>query len=355
MQAKTGTLTDVKALTGSQPGADRRPIEFSLVLNGTGVDEPSAYQPVWDALVDLIDHYPVVVEPDRRAFRTELTLGNPYYSTMGVMPMFPLGTALLPGSVLPLHVFEPRYRQMVHDILADDSDIAEFGVVMIERGREVGGGDARNDVGTVARVLDIRALPDGRYALVAVGADRLRVNAWLPDDPYPLADVDLWPDDDLGQLDLASGLGDDREPARARARAQRRGACARRDDAAARHRDRQRPTPALYHLGSLAPLGPADRQRMLEAATLGERLEVFAGRARRRRGCGPISLGVIEPGPMSDDSPRSRPRAANPPRLARWSSTSPTYALQETVGPLKGAGRWIGCRSRRGGRRSASA
>ena len=118
---------------------------------------------------------------------------------MGVMPMFPLGTALLPGSVLPLHVFEPRYRQMVHDILADDADVAEFGVVMIARGREVGGGDVRNDVGTVARVLDMRALPDGRYALAAVGADRLRVNAWLPDDPYPLADIDLWPDDDLGQ------------------------------------------------------------------------------------------------------------------------------------------------------------
>ena len=41
---------------------------------------------------------------------------------MGVMPMFPLGMALLPGAVLPLHVFEPRYRQLVHDILADDAD-----------------------------------------------------------------------------------------------------------------------------------------------------------------------------------------------------------------------------------------
>ena len=68
MQAKTGTLTDVKALSGSQPGADRRPIEFSLVLNGTDVDEPSVYQPAWDALVDLIDHYPVVVEPDLARF-----------------------------------------------------------------------------------------------------------------------------------------------------------------------------------------------------------------------------------------------------------------------------------------------
>src|SRR6188768_1358294 len=121
---------------------------------------------------------------------------------MGVMPMFPLGTALLPGAVLPLHVFEPRYRQMVHDILSEDVDAPEFGVVMIERGREVGGGDTRTGVGTVARVVDMRALADGRYALVAVGAERLRVNAWLPDDPYPLADIDPWSDDDRGVVDL---------------------------------------------------------------------------------------------------------------------------------------------------------
>jgi Lon protease-like protein len=194
---------------------------------------------------------------------------------MGVMPMFPLGTPLLPGSVLPLHVFEPRYRQMVHDIL-EQENAAEFGVVMIARGREVGGGDVRNDIGTVARVLDMRALPDGRYALVAVGADRLRVNAWLPDDPYPLADVDLWPDDDVGVVDRSAAasavellhqrvrllndevraLGDVTPPPDTEIA----------DD----------PHLALYHLGSLAPLGPADRQRMLEAATLTERLDVFS-------------------------------------------------------------------------------
>src|SRR5215210_6288063 len=100
-----------------------------------------------------------------------------YHPLMGVMPMFPLGTALLPGAVLPLHVFEPRYQQMVHDLLANDVDAPEFGVVMIERGREVGGGDVRTRVGTVARVIEMGALPDGRYALVAVGSERLRVNA----------------------------------------------------------------------------------------------------------------------------------------------------------------------------------
>jgi Lon protease-like protein len=195
---------------------------------------------------------------------------------MGVMPMFPLGMALLPGAVLPLHVFEPRYRQMVHDILAGDADVPEFGVVMIERGQEVGGDDVRTRVGTVARLVDIRALPDGRYALVAVGGERLRVNAWLPDDPYPLADVDLWPDDDLDRIDQEVAAGTiDALHARVREL-----------NDEVRALGEMAPPPdteiasdphlALYHLGSLAPLGPADRQRMLETATLGERLVVFA-------------------------------------------------------------------------------
>ena len=191
--------------------------------------------------------------------------------------MFPLGTALLPGAVLPLHVCEPRYRQMVHDILADDVDAPEFGVVMIERGREVGGGDTRTRVGTVARVADMRAMPDGRYALVAVGAERLRVNAWLPDDPYPLADIDLWPDDDRGIVDPD-------DAAHAIEQLHQR---VRELNEAVHALGEMTPPPdteiaddphlALYHLGSLAPLGPADRQRMLDAATLAERLTVFAG------------------------------------------------------------------------------
>ena len=99
---------------------------------------------------------------------------------MPVLPMFPLGTVLLPGMVLPLHVFEPRYRQLVQDCEAGDG---EFGVVLIERGSEVGGGDVRTDVGTVAKIVQSQSLPDGRYLLATVGARRLRVERWLDDDP----------------------------------------------------------------------------------------------------------------------------------------------------------------------------
>ena len=73
--------------------------------------------------------------------------------------MFPLGTVLFPGAVLPLHVFEPRYRALVRDCLAGDR---EFGVVLIERGSEVGGGDVRVEVGTVARIVQVAEPPDGR-------------------------------------------------------------------------------------------------------------------------------------------------------------------------------------------------
>jgi len=86
--------------------------------------------------------------------------------------MFPLGTVLFPGALLPLHVFEPRYRAMVRDCVAADH---EFGVVLIERGSEVGGGDIRAMVGTVARIVQLAETPDGRYALVAAGTRRIRI------------------------------------------------------------------------------------------------------------------------------------------------------------------------------------
>jgi Lon protease-like protein len=102
--------------------------------------------------------------------------------------MFPLGSVLFPHAELPLHVFEPRYRALTEACLAGDG---EFGVVLIERGSEVGGGDTRFSVGTVARIVAAGRLPDGRYLLATVGTRRLRVREWLPDDPYPRAEVEL--------------------------------------------------------------------------------------------------------------------------------------------------------------------
>lgn len=187
--------------------------------------------------------------------------------------MFPLGSVLLPGEILPLHVFEPRYRQMVIDLLADAVDEPEFGVALIQRGHEVGGGDERSDIATVARIINIEALDEHRYGLVALGTRRIRIRAWLPDDPYPLADTDEEPDplpDDLGRFlvnvaatesrvrqvhRLAVELGDLPDGLELEIS----------DD----------PVLATYQLVSFVPLGPADRFRLLAARDPWNRLELL--------------------------------------------------------------------------------
>lgn len=105
--------------------------------------------------------------------------------------MFPLGSVLFPSFVLPLHVFEPRYRALVRDVLDGDG---EFGVCLIERGAEVGGDDVRTGIGTAAQVHEAGELPDGRWAVVAIGGRRIQVEQWLPDDPYPRAEIADLPD-----------------------------------------------------------------------------------------------------------------------------------------------------------------
>jgi len=100
--------------------------------------------------------------------------------------MFPLSTVLFPRAGLPLHVFEQRYRALMAHCLERDG---EFGVVLISRGSEVGGGDQRVGVGTVARIANVAELEDGRLLVVATGVRRIRVEQWLDDDPYPRAVV----------------------------------------------------------------------------------------------------------------------------------------------------------------------
>lgn len=192
---------------------------------------------------------------------------------MVMRPMFPLESVLLPGMVLPLHVFEERYRTLVRDCMDGER---EFGVVMIERGSEVGGGDARSQVGTVAQILQAEENDDGRWAMVAVGVRRIRVEKWHDDDPYPRAEVVDWADEtdetggsngdhaaDLAEmyrqqvsqlrrvLAMTAELGHEADPTVEVA---------------------QDPLVGSYHLAALAPIGPLDRQRLLAAAGPRDRL-----------------------------------------------------------------------------------
>jgi hypothetical protein len=188
------------------------------------------------------------------------------------LAMFPLGGVLFPSVVLPLHVFEPRYRAMVQHLLGGDVE-PEFGVVLIERGSEVGGGDERTSVGTVARIAEAGELPDGRWALATFGVRRLQVVEWLPDDPWPRALV----------ADLADVAPADPDAAATRWGAVRAlvrrtlGLAAELGEAPAAATIELADDPALgtFQAAAVSPLGPADEQRVLAAAGVDDRLDLL--------------------------------------------------------------------------------
>ncbi|MCY3898168.1 MAG: LON peptidase substrate-binding domain-containing protein [Caldilineaceae bacterium] len=97
------------------------------------------------------------------------------------MPLFPLNVVLFPGMALPLHIFEPRYREMINRCL--DENLA-FGVVLIKEGREVGGEAEPRRVGTAARIVKVDRQADGRMNIQVVGTRRFRIEALNRDLPY---------------------------------------------------------------------------------------------------------------------------------------------------------------------------
>ncbi|WP_409047629.1 LON peptidase substrate-binding domain-containing protein [Microbacterium sp. HA-8] len=188
---------------------------------------------------------------------------------MATLPMFPLGSVLIPGMPLPLRIFEPRYRALFADVMAGD---AEFGVVLIERGTEVGGGDQRFSRGTVAHVRGYREL-ESSIMVVATGGRRIEVERWLDDDPYPRAEVReipplTWSDDLAGMHRQAER-------------------CVRRLLATASEYvdvpwsvDEQLsddPVVAAWQLAGIAPIQTLDRYALLGSTSLPELLERLQG------------------------------------------------------------------------------
>lgn len=99
--------------------------------------------------------------------------------------MFPLGMVVFPHQTLGLCVFEPRY----HRLLADVASEGRFGTCLIERGSEVGGRDERTSVGTVVEIIGSHEMAGGKTLLMVEATQCVEVARWLPDDPYPRAEV----------------------------------------------------------------------------------------------------------------------------------------------------------------------
>lgn len=180
---------------------------------------------------------------------------------MPTLPMFPLGSVLFPAMPLALRVFEERYLKMMGSILEEDQP--RFGVVLIERGSEVGGGDKRFATGTTAEVLQVEA-PDGPLQVMARGGQRFVVSRWLEDEPFPLAEVEFLPEP-AGDPD---GIADLEATVR---------------DALTYLTDEnlspvwpadielsEDPIERVWQLAGISPLGPLDHQDLLECDSLVE-------------------------------------------------------------------------------------
>lgn len=122
------------------------------------------------------------------------------------MPLFPLGTVLMPGAPLPLHIFEPRYRQMTIDLVTGTVPGKQFGVVAVREGWGPDDGlEGLHEIGCTAALREVRRLPDGRFDVLTVGDRRFRLLS--VDDtsaPYLTASVEWLPDlegDDPAELE----------------------------------------------------------------------------------------------------------------------------------------------------------
>jgi Lon protease-like protein len=182
------------------------------------------------------------------------------------IPMFPLSNVVFPYMLLPLHIFEDRYRALMSDL--QQSEDPQFGVVLIERGWKVGGGEERADRGTAVQLLDAEEIEGGRWVAVAAGTRRIRVTRWLPDAPYPMADVE-----DVKDLEIG---GDGEELRDVASHAVRKVAALQAElgepGAPLDFELADDPAIASYQACALSPIGPLDAQRLLAMDDPGGRL-----------------------------------------------------------------------------------
>ncbi|HEX6472461.1 MAG TPA: LON peptidase substrate-binding domain-containing protein [Streptosporangiaceae bacterium] len=187
------------------------------------------------------------------------------------IPLFPLGTVLFPGAVLPLRIFEDRYRRLVRDLL-DGPEPRRFGVVAIELGHEVGPGAARRlaSVGCTAVLRRVVPHDDGRFDIVTAGAQRFRITEVDDAPPYLRATVTLLPDEPGAGPGDAAGRVSRLLPRYLHQLA-----------AAGRQATDSTPPPSepvalSYAVAGALVVGRRDKQRLLEAADATVRLELAA-------------------------------------------------------------------------------
>ena len=212
-----------------------------------------------------------------------------YRGQMARVPLFPLGTVLVPGATLPLQIFEPRYVVLLSDLL-NTMDVPEFGVVAIRQGHEVGADSVHDlhEVGCLARVTQAAALGDGRYLVVSTGMRRFHLDALAPDagTAYPTGEVTV----------LEERTGDEQQVAELAERLRLALHAYATTLGAEEPQWPEDPTALSYEVGGAVGLDLGDRQRLLAATDTETRLRLGLRLVRREQGLA-RTLGVVPPSP----------------------------------------------------------
>ncbi|KDN20874.1 LON peptidase substrate-binding domain-containing protein [Amycolatopsis rifamycinica] len=229
-------------------------------------------------------------------------------ATTTILPLFPLQTVLLPGTKLPLHIFEPRYRQLMADLVGGTVPGREFGVVALRSSltREVRGLDQLYEIGCSTVLREAKRLPDGRFDVVTQARRRFRLRELdCVSAPYLIASVE-WVDDD--PVAPSGGMAE-RLATVARAAHQRYCETAWRSD------DWTAPPPETtlaelaYILASDCLLPLDDRQRLLEERHPLRRLRIACRLLTREAGfLNTLGAVPLPPGELTD---LSRPASLN--------------------------------------------
>ncbi|MGH3331668.1 MAG: LON peptidase substrate-binding domain-containing protein [Nocardioidaceae bacterium] len=190
------------------------------------------------------------------------------------LPMFPLNTVLFPGVTMPLHVFEDRYRALVHHLLTiPDKTLRVFGIVAIREGYEVGthGVQSVHRIGTVAQMTSVTPQADGGFDIEVVGRQRLRLDSMDTSGPYLVGEVEVLPE----EKDPGAAAVEEAQKALSMFEAYRKQLAEMRDTEALDINLPRDPTYLSYNLSATCPLTLKERQALLEADSARERLTML--------------------------------------------------------------------------------
>lgn len=186
-------------------------------------------------------------------------------------PLFPLQTVLFPQARLPLHIFEPRYREMIDRCVRED---LAFGVVLIKEGSEVGAPAILHPAGVAARIVDVARLADGRMNIIVQGIVRFKLLEYFSELAYMTGTIEVWQDEnvDLRKVELTARKATHlfKEYIRTvQTLSESESEGAEENETIDLPKD---PTVLSYRIGSGLPINALDKQSLLESKTVKDRL-----------------------------------------------------------------------------------